>query len=126
MIGAIASDRGLSASSEKIGFELAFFTLEFFDLPIQPGDPLQGIAMATSLIASILAELVFLTVQALNFGSQFSDFLAQRLHQGNQRRGGITAATELHQLTIHDYLGLPEMTRNERGWSPIIQIRKAT
>jgi hypothetical protein len=62
VIGTIASGRGLSASPEEIGLELAFFTFEFFGLPIQPRDPLQGIAMPTSPIASVLAELVVLTV----------------------------------------------------------------
>ena len=62
VIGTITSGRGLSASPEEIGLELAFFTFEFFDLPIQPGDPLQSIAMPTSPIASVLAELVVLTM----------------------------------------------------------------
>ena len=112
VIGAIASARGLGASPEEIGFELAFFTFELFDFLLQPGDPLQGIAMATFPIGSLLAELEVLSFETLVCGAQLSEFLAQSRHQGNQLQGGIAGATDLYQLAIHDQLGLPKMGRN--------------
>ena len=57
VIGAIAPRRGLRASPEEIGLELAFFTVELFDSLLQPADAVQGIAMATFPICGLLAEL---------------------------------------------------------------------
>jgi hypothetical protein len=62
VIGAIASRRGLGASPEEIGLELAFFTFELFDFPFQLGDALQSIAMATFPICGLLAEFEILTL----------------------------------------------------------------
>ena len=69
VIGAIASSRGLGASPEEIGFELAVFTFELFDFLLQPGDPLQGIAMATLPISGPLAEFEVLSLETLDFGA---------------------------------------------------------
>jgi len=62
VIRAIAPRRGLGASPEEIGLELAFFTFELFDFPFQLGDALLGIAMATFPICGLLAEFGVLTL----------------------------------------------------------------
>jgi hypothetical protein len=76
VIGAITSSRGLGASPEEIGFELAFFTFEAFDFMLQRGDTLHSIAMATFPIGSLLTELEVLSFETLVCGSQLSEFLA--------------------------------------------------
>jgi len=62
VIGAIAPRRGLGASPEEIGLELAFFTFELFDFLLHLGDAVQGIAMATFPICGLLAEFAVLTL----------------------------------------------------------------
>ncbi len=62
VIRAIAPGRGLGASLKEIGLELAFFTIELFDFLFQPGDALQGIAMAAFPISCLLAEFEVLTL----------------------------------------------------------------
>ena len=114
VIGAIASGRGLGASSEEIGLELAFLPFELFDFLLQLGDALQGIAMATLPISGLLAEFEVLAFEALDFGAEVSDFLAQSRHQGDQLRGGVAGVTELDQLAIHDQPGLPKMEQEGR------------
>jgi hypothetical protein len=121
VIRAIASTRGFGASPEKIGFELAFFTFELFDFLLQPGDPLQRIAMATFPIGSLLAELEVLSFETLICGAQLSEFLAQSRHQGNQLQGGIAGATDLYQLAIHDQLGVPRMRQKGKALDHVIR-----
>ena len=69
VIGAIAPSRGLGASPEEIGLELAFFTFELFDFLLQLGDAVQGIAMATLPISDLLAEFEVLALQTLDLGA---------------------------------------------------------
>jgi hypothetical protein len=95
--------------------ELAFFPFELFDLLIQLGDPLQGIAMATFPISSLLAEFEVLSFETLDFSAEVSDFLAQSHHRGNPLQGGVAEATDLYQLAIHDQPDLPKMDKRERG-----------
>ena len=59
---------------EEIRFELAFFPFELFDLLLQFGDPSQGIAMATLPISGLLAEFEVLSLEALDFSAEVSDF----------------------------------------------------
>jgi hypothetical protein len=118
VIGAIASGGGLAASPEEIGFELAFFTFELFDFLLQPGDPLQGIAMATFPIGSLLAEFEVLSFETLICGAQLSEFLAQSRHQGNQLQGGAGGVTDLYQLANHDQPGLTRMGQKGKGLVP--------
>jgi hypothetical protein len=54
---------------EKIGFELAFLAFELLDFPLQRGDPLQGIVMATFPIASLLTEFEIFSFETLVRGS---------------------------------------------------------
>ena len=115
VIGAIVSRRGLGTFPEQIRLELAFFPLELFDLLIQLGDPLQGIAMATFPISSLLAEFEVLSFEALDFSAEVSDLLAQSRHRGNPPPGGVAEATDLEQLVIHDQPDLPKMDKRERG-----------
>jgi hypothetical protein len=105
VIGAISSRRGLGALPEQIRFELAFFPFELFDVLLQLGDPLEGVAMATLPISGLLAEFEVLSFEALDFGAEVSDVLAQGRHQGDQLQGGAAGATELDQLAIHDQPG---------------------
>ena len=71
VIGAILQRRGLGASSEEIGLELAFFTFELFDFLFQLGDAAQGIAMATLPISGLLTELEVLAFQSARiFGAR--------------------------------------------------------
>jgi hypothetical protein len=68
VIGAIVPRLGFGASSEQIGLELAFLAFELFDLLLQRGDALQGIAMATLPIPGLLTEFEVLALQAIDFG----------------------------------------------------------
>jgi hypothetical protein len=68
VIGAIVPRLGLGASSKQIGLELAFLAFELFDLLLQGGDALQGIAMATLPIPGLLTEFEVLALQAINLG----------------------------------------------------------
>ena len=70
--------------------------------------------MATLPISGLLAEFEVLSLEALDFGAEVSDFLAQSRHQGDQLRGGVAGVTELDQLAIHDQPGLPKMEQEGR------------
>ena len=122
VIGAVLSSRGLGTSPEKVGFELAFFTFELFDFLFQLGDALQGIAMATFPISDLLAKFEVFTLETLNLGAEFRDFLAQRPYQEHQLRGGVDRATDLYQLASHDHLGLPNTAVKRKGPVPLIPI----
>ena len=73
VIGAIVQRPGLGASSEEVALELAFLTLELFNLLFQLADAVHGITMATLPIAGLLAQLEILALQV-------TDPVAQRGH----------------------------------------------
>ena len=60
VIGAIVPRLGFGASSEEIGLELAFFAFKLFDLLLQRGDAVEGIAMTRLPISDLLAEFEIL------------------------------------------------------------------
>jgi hypothetical protein len=62
IIGAIGSRSGFGASAEKIGLELAFLAFELFDLLLQRGDAVEGIAMTRLPISGLLAEFEILAL----------------------------------------------------------------
>jgi hypothetical protein len=68
VVGAIVPRLGFGASSEQIGLELAFIAFKLFDLLLQCGDALQGIAMATLPIPGLLTEFEVLALQAIDLG----------------------------------------------------------
>jgi hypothetical protein len=83
--------------------ELAFLTFELVDFLLQLGDAAQCIAMTTLPISDQLTEFEVLALQALHLGTQCGHFLAHVLHQGAQIQGGVTRATDLNQLAVHDH-----------------------
>jgi len=103
IIGTIVPRLGLGASSKEIGLELAFLAFELFNLLLQAGDAVQGIAMTTLPISDLLTEFEVLALQALDLGTQRGHVLAEILHQGDQLRDGVTPARDLNQLAVHDY-----------------------
>jgi hypothetical protein len=115
VIRAITPRRGLGAAPEKVSFELTFFTFDLFDFLFQLGDALQGIAMATSPIADLLAELEVLALETLDLVAQLRELLAQGSYQNRQLRGGAGWGTDLYQLAVHDHLGLPNTAEKEKG-----------
>jgi hypothetical protein len=68
IIGAIVPRLGFGASPEKIGLELAFLAFKLFDLLLQPGDAVEGIAMTRLPISDLLTEFEVLALQAIDFG----------------------------------------------------------
>jgi len=68
VIGAIGPGLDFGASSEQIGLELAFLAFELFNLLLQAGDAVQGIAMTTLPISDLLTELEVFALQAIGFG----------------------------------------------------------
>jgi hypothetical protein len=62
VIGAIVAGSGFGASSEQIGLELAFLAFELFDLPLQRGDAVEGIAMTRLPISDLLTEFEILAL----------------------------------------------------------------
>ena len=66
VIGAIVPRLGFGASSEKIGLELASLAFKLFDLLLQRGDAVEGIAMAILPISDLLTELKILAFQAMD------------------------------------------------------------
>src|SRR3954469_24139969 len=68
VIGAIVPGSGFGASSEQIGLELAFLAFELFDLLLQRGDAVEGIAMARLPISGLLAKFEVVALQAIDFG----------------------------------------------------------
>jgi len=116
VIGAIVQRHGLGASTEEIGLELAFLTLELFDLLFQLADALHGITMATLPIAGLLTELEILALQVMDSGAQRGHVPAQILHEGRHLSRGVLGATDLSQLAVHSQLALPIMSRIEKKW----------
>src|SRR3954465_5356279 len=68
VIGAIVPRLGFGASSEQLGLELAFLAFQLFDLLLQRGDAVEGIAMARLPVSGLLSEFEVLTLQAIDFG----------------------------------------------------------
>ncbi|HWU36848.1 MAG TPA: hypothetical protein VN203_04315, partial [Candidatus Acidoferrum sp.] len=83
LIGTILQRRGLGASTEEISLELAFLTLELFDLLFQLADAAHGITMATLPIAGLLTQLEILALQVMNPVAQRGHVPAQILQQGH-------------------------------------------
>jgi hypothetical protein len=88
VMGAIVPRLGFRASSEKISLELAFLAFQLFDLLLQRGDAVEGIAMTRLPISDLLAELQILALQALDSSAELVKFPAQVLHQSNRFCGG--------------------------------------
>jgi hypothetical protein len=68
VIGAIVAGLDFGASSEQIGLELALLAFELFDLLLQRGDAVEGIAMTRLPISGLLTEFEVLAPQAIDFG----------------------------------------------------------
>src|SRR5271166_1305616 len=80
--------------------------------------------MATLPIPGLLAEIVVLGLQAVDFGAQLIHFRAQVVHRGGQLREEVTGKTDLDQLAIRDQLGLPEIAPSNRDWFSFIENRR--
>ncbi len=91
-MGAIVSRSGFGTSSEQIGLELAILTFELFDLLLQRGDAVEGIAMTRLPISDLLTEFEILTLQAMDSSVEHANFPAHVLHQSHQIRGGVARA----------------------------------
>ena len=114
VIGTILQRRGLGASTEEVGLELAFLTLELFDLLFQLADAARGITMATLPIASLHTQLEVLALQVIDPAAQRGHVAAQIVQQRHPRGGGLLGATDLTQLAVHSQLDLPETNRIEQ------------
>jgi hypothetical protein len=68
VIGAIVPGLDFGASSEQIGLELAFLAFQLFDLLLQSGDAVEGIAMTRLPISGLLTKFEVLALQAIDFG----------------------------------------------------------
>src|SRR5262249_217081 len=75
-----------------IGLELAFLAFELFDLLLQRGDAIEGIAMTRLPISDLLTEFEILALQAMDSSAEFAHFPAHVLHQSDQIRGGVARA----------------------------------
>ena len=95
MIGSILQRCGLGASTEEVGLELAFLTLELFDLLFQLSDAAQGISMATLPIAGLHTQLEILALQVIDPVTQRGHVPAQVLQQRQRLGGGLLGATDL-------------------------------
>ena len=116
VIGPILQRRGLGASTEKIGLELAFLPVELFDLLFQLADAAHGITMATLPIASLLAQLEILALQVTDSVARRGHVPVQILQRGHPLGGGVIGATDLSQLAVHSQLPLPKKSRIEKRW----------
>jgi hypothetical protein len=68
IIGAIVPGLDFGAWSEQIGLELALLAFQLFDLLLQRGDAVEGIAMARLPISGLLTEFEVVALQAIDFG----------------------------------------------------------
>jgi len=68
VIGAIGPGLDFGASSEPIGLELAFLAFQLFDLLLQRGDAVEGIAMTRLPISGLLTKFEVVALQAIDFG----------------------------------------------------------
>ena len=116
VIGTILQRRGLGATTEEVGLELAFLTLELFDLEFQLSDAAQGISMATLPIAGLHTQLEILALQVIDPVAQGDHFPAQILQQRHPLGGGLLGATGLSQLAVHNQRDLPSINRIEQKW----------
>ena len=92
VMGAIGPSLGFGASSEQIGLELAFLAFEVFDLLLQRGDAVEGIAMTRLPITDLLTEFEILALQAMDSSADLANFPVQVLHQSDQIRGRVARA----------------------------------
>ena len=81
VIGAVIPSLGFGTSSEEIGLELAFLAFELFDLLLQRGDAVEGIAMTRLPISDLLTEFEILALQAMDSSAELANFPAHVLHQ---------------------------------------------
>src|SRR5947199_10678166 len=93
VIGAIVPGLGFGTSAEQIGLELAFLAFELFDLLLQRGDAVEGIAMTRLPISDLLAEFEILALQAMDSSAELANFPAHVLRQSHQIRGGVARAS---------------------------------
>ena len=98
VMGAIVPRLGFGASSEQIGLELAILAFQWFDLLLQRGDAVEGIAMTRLPISDLLTEFEVLALQAIDFGVELAHLSAQVLHPSHQRRGGVARANGIGAL----------------------------
>jgi hypothetical protein len=90
IIGAIGHGLGFGTSPEEIGLELALLAFQLFDLLLQRGDAVEGIAMTGLPISRLLAELEILALQAMDSSAELVKFAAQVLDQSDRfGKGGI-------------------------------------
>jgi hypothetical protein len=68
VVGAIGPGLDFGASSEQVGLELALLAFELFDLLLQRGDAVEGIAMARLPISGLLTKFEVVALQAIDFG----------------------------------------------------------
>jgi len=68
VMGAIGPGLDFGASSEQIGLELAFLAFQLFDLLLQRGDAVEGIAMTRLPISGLLTKFEVVALQAIDFG----------------------------------------------------------
>jgi hypothetical protein len=92
VIGAIVPRLGFGASSEQLGLELALLAFELFDLLLQRGDAVEGIAMTRLPISDLLTEFEILALQAMDSSAERANFPAHVLHQSDQIRGRVARA----------------------------------
>jgi hypothetical protein len=92
VIGAIVPRLGFGASSEQIGLELASLAFELFDLLLQRGDAVEGIAMTRLPISDLLTEFEIPALQAMDSSTELANLPSHVLHQSNQIRGGVARA----------------------------------
>jgi hypothetical protein len=92
VVGAIVHRSGFGTSSEEVGLELTFFAFKLYDLLLQGGDAVEGVAMARLPISGLLTEFEVLALQAIDFGMELAHLSAQVLHQSGRRRGGVVRA----------------------------------
>ena len=92
VMGAIVPRLGFRASSEPIGLELAFLAFQLFDLLLQRGNAVEGIAMARLPISDLLTEFEILTLQAMDSSAELANFPAHVLHQSDQICGRVARA----------------------------------
>ena len=114
VVGAIAPRRGLGASPEEIGLELAFFTFELFDLLLQLGDAIAGHRDGDSSNIRPAGG-----VRGSRVGDARPRRGAQRLpgassDQEDQLRGGVARATDWNQLAVHDQQALPKTAKKRK------------
>ena len=126
VIRAIAPRRGLGAAPEKVSFELPFFTFDLFDFLVQLGDALQGIAMATSPISDLLAELEVLALETLDLVASSANpwrKVRTRIVSSEEEPVGGQTCTSWPSMTTLVY---PARQKKRRGWWSLFIRTRAT